>query len=105
MLYSIAKQIVNSDDIKYILIDRDKIRDFKIASATGNSDEVRAVINSLPLGTVLKTKAEYVNLYGGDNVKNLDAETFQVVPFIFFGHFLENVLRLMMLIRVNKCTN
>ena len=95
-LQSIVQTLLKKQDVYYAVIDKQTIIDFKIGVASGNPSQVKTILSAIDPGALLHDQKTYEIFYGvGDPAQNrLDEESQQVVPYIFFGHLLENILQL-----------
>jgi len=86
-LQIISEKLVSSGDIKYAKIPRDVVRNFKLGAASASRVDIDAALRALG-GNASAYVKDKVKL----NSKDFNSENFQIVPFVFLGHLLENIL-------------
>jgi hypothetical protein len=85
-LRELAKQLLDSTHIHYAYVSRDYAEKFKIASATGGHSGVKSVMDTIIPADILTLRS-----LTEEEVSN---EDYQVIPFIFFGKLIEQILEL-----------
>ena len=99
-LQEIAKNLVKKEDIKYAVVDRQVVRNFKLSAASGSPNGVAAALDSV------KNVASYIfdqkKVKGRINSTQFHREEKQVIPFVFLGHLLENLLNTPALYKPDK---
>jgi hypothetical protein len=89
-LQIIGDNLISTDRIKYALIDREVIKQFKLASSIGDRSGVAAVLDGLSAGDYVKNKSAYDAVM---NKEAIDSTQYQVIPFIYLGEFIDSILR------------
>ena len=85
-LRQIAKKLSDEKDIHYAYLPRKAVEDFVTASAVRNGAQIKATMATLAAGTTLNA----VTL----TEETLSSEAYQVVPFVFLGKLVEDILAL-----------
>lgn len=89
-LQIIGDNLIVGDRIKYAVVGRDTIKQFKLASSVGDRAGVSAILEAMDPDGYLKNKTEYDSLMNKDAI---DSTEHQVIPFIYFGEFVDSILR------------
>tara|TARA_Y100000114_G_scaffold36845_1_gene32355 strand:- start:1550 stop:4714 length:3165 start_codon:yes stop_codon:yes gene_type:complete len=93
-LQIIGEGLISEDKVKYAVIDRETVKQFKLASALGDKGAVTSTVDDLlsRSADIIKTnRADYEAIISKEAIDNVK---YQVVPFILFGEFVESILRI-----------
>ena len=87
-LQIISEKLVSSGDIKYAKIPRDVVRNFKLGAASASKMNIDSALNRGRMANPTSYITDKLKI----SENNFNNESFQVVPFVFLGNLIENML-------------
>ena len=103
-LREISENMIRSSKVYYLVVQKKQVEQFQLASSTNDQINIRKAIDAITKmsenggNQYLFDEAQFQEMIRGGAAgtpleSDLDHENYQIIPFVFYGQFIESVLR------------